>query len=362
MRRLGCLAAVLATASVSSAGTITGCGTVIQGVECLLFQFEAGGTYVTNLPLGAEVGDRFLISGDIIPDCITFCQQGDGCVIAQSVTDCPVNQFNSCGTIIQGVECPLFAADSGGTYILDTLGSFQIGDRVRVTGQINPLCVSFCQQGDGCIRNNTIGDCFTLGFNSCGVIIQGVECPLFQSDFGGTYILDTFGSFQIGDRVRVTGTFDLFCASFCQQGDGCIRNNTITSCRLTTIDTCGTVILGVECLLFQADDLSVYIVDFPPGTQVGDRLRVTGTVQTICASFCFEGICLIDELVDRCGPGSLGLCLADFNRQDGLNVQDIFDYLAAWNVSDRRADYNLDSAITVQDIFDFLAAWNAGCP
>ena len=54
-------------------------------------------------------------------------------------------------------------------------------------------------------------------------------------------------------------------------------------------------------------------------------------------------------------------CRADFNAVNGVSVQDIFDFLAAWFASDPRADFNGASGISVQDIFDFLAAWFAGC-
>ncbi len=58
--------------------------------------------------------------------------------------------FDGCGTIVEGVECDLFAPDSGGLYVTG-LGSFQVGDYVHVTGTIDPFCITFCQQGDGCI-------------------------------------------------------------------------------------------------------------------------------------------------------------------------------------------------------------------
>ncbi len=54
-------------------------------------------------------------------------------------------------------------------------------------------------------------------------------------------------------------------------------------------------------------------------------------------------------------------CPADFNNVFGTNVQDIFDFLAAWFAGDPRADFNGSGAANVQDIFDFLAAWFAGC-
>jgi hypothetical protein len=54
-------------------------------------------------------------------------------------------------------------------------------------------------------------------------------------------------------------------------------------------------------------------------------------------------------------------CPANFNELNGLTVQDIFDFLAAWFAGDPRADFNHVGGISVQDIFDFLSAWFAGC-
>lgn len=50
---------------------------------------------------------------------------------------------------------------------------------------------------------------------------------------------------------------------------------------------------------------------------------------------------------------------ADFNGDLTISVQDIFDFLTAWFMSN--ADFNASGATNVQDIFDFLAAWFAGC-
>jgi hypothetical protein len=54
-------------------------------------------------------------------------------------------------------------------------------------------------------------------------------------------------------------------------------------------------------------------------------------------------------------------CPANFNQVDGINVQDIFDFLSAWFSGQPAADFNHVGGINVQDIFDFLAAWFAGC-
>jgi hypothetical protein len=55
------------------------------------------------------------------------------------------------------------------------------------------------------------------------------------------------------------------------------------------------------------------------------------------------------------------ICPADFNCDNTLSVQDIFDFLAAWFAGNPRANFNTVGGLTVQDIFDFLSAWFAGC-
>ena len=65
-------------------------------------------------------------------------------------------QFQDRGSLISGVECVLFQADSGGVYVLDNYGDFSVGDRVQVRGTLEPSCLTICMQGDGCILNNTI--------------------------------------------------------------------------------------------------------------------------------------------------------------------------------------------------------------
>jgi hypothetical protein len=70
----------------------------------------------------------------------------------------------------------------------------------------------------------------TGGYSECGNLVQGVSCVLFQADSGNRYLLDNRGSFVVGDRVFVTGTLDPNCFTICLEGQGCIRNNTISSC------------------------------------------------------------------------------------------------------------------------------------
>ena len=68
-------------------------------------------------------------------------------------------------------------------------------------------------------------------FNGCGTLVPGVTCPLlFQADGGGLFVLKSYGGFNIGDYVRVVGTLDPFCVTVCMEGNGCIIDNTISSC------------------------------------------------------------------------------------------------------------------------------------
>jgi len=83
----------------------------------------------------------------------------------------PIN-FERCGVLVQGVECVLFLADSGGLYVLDNLGDFHAGDRVHVRGQLEHHCISYCMQGDGCIHHNSIWPCPRCDFNTDGDVDQ----------------------------------------------------------------------------------------------------------------------------------------------------------------------------------------------
>jgi hypothetical protein len=165
------------------------------------------------------------ITFDVIPPppCPSLgCGTGGACAAGQ---DC----VTECGELVQGVACVLFLADSGGLYLLEDLGSFGVGDRVEVTGCLDPGCFTICLEGDGCIFQNTINAC-VHPFQGCGELVQGAECVLFQADAGGLYLLEDLGSFGVGDRVFVNGVLDESCVTICLEGDGCIFGNTISDC------------------------------------------------------------------------------------------------------------------------------------
>ena len=57
--------------------------------------------------------------------------------------------FDGCGTLIRGIECTLFAADAGGVYFVGNTAPYSVGDRIHVSGTIDPDCVTICQEGNG---------------------------------------------------------------------------------------------------------------------------------------------------------------------------------------------------------------------
>jgi hypothetical protein len=60
-------------------------------------------------------------------------------------------------------------------------------------------------------------------------------------------------------------------------------------------------------------------------------------------------------------PGK-GACPADFDCQNGANIDDIFIFINAWFAQDPRTDVNNDGNRNIDDIFIFINIWFAGCP
>ncbi|HMN41101.1 MAG TPA: hypothetical protein PKE29_09660 [Phycisphaerales bacterium] len=77
------------------------------------------------------------------------------------------------------------------------------------------------------------------------------------------------------------------------------------------------------------------------------------------ASFIPSGVC------NTASNSRTPCCYGDYNKVNGLAVQDIFDFLNDWFAGRPFARFGGDGSpgtLAVQDIFDFLNAWFAGCP
>lgn len=63
--------------------------------------------------------------------------------------------------------------------------------------------------------------------------------------------------------------------------------------------------------------------------------------------------------------GSMGcptICAADFNGDNGISVQDVFEFLASYFSNEPRADVNASVTLSVEDVFTFLNDYFTGCP
>lgn len=131
------------------------CGELVAGVECTVFRIGEGRQFFVDDVGNFGPGDRVRVIGLSDEQCVTTCQNVDGCVEAASVTYCD-GEFAACGELVQGIECVLFEDDRGFLFALDFAKNFEVGERVRVTGNFTRECVSICQQNTGCIEVGTI--------------------------------------------------------------------------------------------------------------------------------------------------------------------------------------------------------------
>lgn len=168
-----------------------GCGTLQPGPQgCPLFLSDDGQSFVLENS-GPVNSARVWVSGTIVPQsnlCSPLTLPG---LINNTIGPC----FDGCGTLVQGVECVLFDADSGGRFRLQNYGNFGVGDRVQVQGRLLASCPSFCLEGEGCILENLIGPCNSEPTGACCspllanptgcVVTTRVNCANIQGTYFG---------------------------------------------------------------------------------------------------------------------------------------------------------------------------------
>jgi len=72
----------------SGAQHIEACGTLVEGVECVLFQTDDGRQFVLTDAGSFQVGQRVEVHGWLDPDCVSICQQGEGCITVAMISEC----------------------------------------------------------------------------------------------------------------------------------------------------------------------------------------------------------------------------------------------------------------------------------
>ena len=147
LRPTAFLLACLAFGARASAQNFDGCGTVVPGVTCpKLFQPDAGGLYVLNTNMSPyNIGDHLHVIGMIDPNCITICQQGNGCINPTFVGPCTPATDLCYGDGSQG-NCPCNnnGAATRGCENSGTTG----GARLDASGTTSPDTVVLSSAGE----------------------------------------------------------------------------------------------------------------------------------------------------------------------------------------------------------------------
>ncbi len=178
------------------------CGFLVRGVECVLFEADSGKRYTLADLGGFAPGDRVRVEGFLVSPCATFCGQGEGCILGRAVARC---DFDGCGVLVsEEAGCVVFQSDSGRRFLLENLGPYAPGDRVRVRGAVVSGCDSACLRPCVAIAKNAVGPC-TL--ETCGELVDlGDGCVALRTVDGTLYALSSPGGFAPSDAVFLTGS------------------------------------------------------------------------------------------------------------------------------------------------------------
>jgi hypothetical protein len=140
---------------------------------------------------------------------------------------------------------------------------------------------------------------------------------------------------------------------------------TSTSLPITISDASGN---SAALTLTRNAAQQVLWVKFQVGAGVccrGATCTTTVASQSDCVSFGTAGALWVTggPACNTGGSTTTPCCYADFNKINGLSVQDIFDYLNSWfagSLLSKTGGDGVTGTLAVQDIFDFLNAWFAG--
>jgi hypothetical protein len=155
-----------------------GCGQLIYGSQgCTQLLTDAGEAFFVEDLGGFNIGDRVWVHGALKPQSNVCPPANDPIIEQNTIGSCQAGCDHYCGQLVQGTECVLFRACGGGLYELNDLDGHVVGDRVLVTGCHNPNCSSYCQEGDGCLENSTIGPLLLADLDYDGIDDVYDNCP-----------------------------------------------------------------------------------------------------------------------------------------------------------------------------------------
>lgn len=214
----------------------SGCGMLMQGSNCILFQPTMGGqgllkleNYGTFIP-----GNIVCVSGTLTMVFDSLCPEVNGYVFDNTIdsTGGQTMNFDDCGVLVADMDTLLFSSlnNPESYFILDNYANFQNGDTVCVSGMLSWDCLDYFPSVDGCVVNNTISSYSPFGpyFSGFGVLEEIGSCLyFFEVKDSLFYMLDNYFGFNSGDSVYVDGILNLGCQTDCLEAVGCIEYNIV---------------------------------------------------------------------------------------------------------------------------------------
>jgi hypothetical protein len=286
------------------------------------------------------------------------------CDVTGACTPLLADQCSAAGGTVGGsstcaaANCPQpFACCFG-----DGTCTFILGTTCVATGGIvtDFTCgPSTCPQPGACCINGVCSLLLTTPCLQAGGVVNGTTCvgttcptPVACCNLSGACTLTLQPSCPAG-QIAVGSTCN---AVTCPQPIGCCSSagvctivfpsqctspstpgQTGASCGPTSCVTATVCCRGSTCAVLPSAQCTV-----PPGPVVG--------VSSGTAAAC--GIT---------NSAAAGCCFADFNKQGGTTIDDIFIYLNAWFAASDFANIGDPGTPNIDDIFIFLNAWFAGC-
>lgn len=164
--RSGCLLGIRLVILVSGAAGLAPaepfveCGYIVRhpgGGDCLLFCSDSQWWYEVENIGSFQHLDRVLVEGDLDVRCAPACAYAEGCVRDNLIAECPADSFG-CGVLEGDYECEYFVSPDHGRLMLNLTFDFVQGDTVRVFGNLDESCLTFCAP-DGCVLVAKIRAC-----------------------------------------------------------------------------------------------------------------------------------------------------------------------------------------------------------
>jgi hypothetical protein len=231
-------------------------------------------------------------------------------------------------------------------------------------------------RGNRCTRQYNAGGLFgtyVAGVTSCSPAILAANAgACCYTAIGQTCLICTIQPETKCSQVNNGGLAGTFAGlgSVCSPTPGCALAVgaccVFTSCSLTCAADC-TSNLGT----YHGDGTSCSPGDpcTPSGVCCRGATCTTGVASGAACTASLNGDALAGATFSSTPACNIGgstispCCYADFNKLNGLSVQDIFDFLNDWFAGSKFAHTGGDGAagsLTVQNIFDFLNAWFGG--